>query len=253
MERSRAGRARSSCFLSTANSALRIHSASLSEFSFCFFSNTCWSAIAMATWVFTCMSWFCISRITCLIIFSGSSALSIRSFRLARISVDTLSNKAIKPPIYWFGRLGLFARFGRFVSDQSNLGKQLGELHSGERFEQRWNLRRHLRHVTGNLVHAGGIAVARRHHRDLVDISKRGSERLDNLRHVADELVDDCGLIVLLVRFRLDVHRLGFGLALLENDVGFRFPGRASGSSLAIGLDDQFLFLSLRQRFDSAA
>src|SRR5581483_1295576 len=38
------------------------------------------------------------SRITCLIIFSGSSALSIKSFRLARTSVETLSNSAITTP-----------------------------------------------------------------------------------------------------------------------------------------------------------
>src|SRR5262249_33387848 len=36
------------------------------------------------------------SRMTCLIIFSGCSALSIKSFRLARISVETRSSNAIK-------------------------------------------------------------------------------------------------------------------------------------------------------------
>src|SRR5262249_33265196 len=35
------------------------------------------------------------SRMTCLIIFSGCSALSIKSFRLARINVDTRSSNAI--------------------------------------------------------------------------------------------------------------------------------------------------------------
>src|SRR5882724_3064349 len=44
-----------------------------------------------ATCVFTCKYWFSISRITCLIIFSGSSARSIMSFRLARIRVPTRS------------------------------------------------------------------------------------------------------------------------------------------------------------------
>src|SRR5690242_15338887 len=39
------------------------------------------------------------SRITCLIIFSGSSALSIRSFRLARTRVETLSSNAITTPL----------------------------------------------------------------------------------------------------------------------------------------------------------
>src|ERR1051325_1673339 len=52
--------------------------------------------MAMATCVFTCMSWFCMSRITCFNIFSGSSALSIRSLRFARTRVETLSNSAIR-------------------------------------------------------------------------------------------------------------------------------------------------------------
>src|SRR5258707_4053277 len=52
--------------------------------------------MAMATCVFTCRSWLCMSRMTCLIIFSGSSALSIRSLRLARTRVETRSSNAIK-------------------------------------------------------------------------------------------------------------------------------------------------------------
>src|SRR5947209_7476605 len=38
------------------------------------------------------------SRMTCLISFSGFSALSTRSLRLARINVETLSSNAITPP-----------------------------------------------------------------------------------------------------------------------------------------------------------
>src|SRR5580658_1842009 len=52
--------------------------------------------MAMATWVLTCKSWLCMSRMTCLIIFSGSSALSIRSFRFARTKVETRSSNAIR-------------------------------------------------------------------------------------------------------------------------------------------------------------
>src|ERR1700730_1420778 len=44
-----------------------------------------------ATWVLTCKYWFSMSRITCLIILSGSSAWSIMSFRFARIRVLTRS------------------------------------------------------------------------------------------------------------------------------------------------------------------
>src|SRR5215469_12980458 len=54
--------------------------------------------MAIATWVFTCNNWFSMSRMTCLIITSGCSALSIKSFRLARINVDTRSSSAIVPP-----------------------------------------------------------------------------------------------------------------------------------------------------------
>src|SRR5262249_51419282 len=77
------------------SSALCIHSAILCSFSLSFFSSRCWSAMEIATCVFTCRSWFCMSRMTCLIIFSGSSALSIKSFRLARIRVVTRSSNAI--------------------------------------------------------------------------------------------------------------------------------------------------------------
>src|SRR5882724_3770658 len=52
--------------------------------------------MAIATCFLTCKSWFCMSRMTCLIIFSGSSALSIRSLRLARTKVETRSSNAIK-------------------------------------------------------------------------------------------------------------------------------------------------------------
>src|ERR1700731_796716 len=42
------------------------------------------------------------SRITCLIIFSGSSALSIRSLRLARTNVETRSSKAMLDSFFCF-------------------------------------------------------------------------------------------------------------------------------------------------------
>src|SRR5713101_10161406 len=57
--------------------------------------------MAMATCVLTCRSWLCMSRMTCLIIFSGSSALSIRSLRLARTKVETRSSNAIRDSFYY--------------------------------------------------------------------------------------------------------------------------------------------------------
>ena len=36
-------------------------------------------------------------------------------------------------------------------------------------------------------------------------------------------LSDDGGLVAFLIRLGFDVHRLGFGLAFLQDDLGFRF------------------------------
>src|ERR1700752_3822083 len=47
------------------------------------------------------------SRFTCLIIFSGSSALSIRSLRLARTNVETRSSNAMANSFFFFWLLAL--------------------------------------------------------------------------------------------------------------------------------------------------
>src|SRR5438132_5675425 len=52
--------------------------------------------MAAATWVFTWMSWLCMSIKYCLIIFSGSSALSSMSLMLARTSWVTRSRRVIE-------------------------------------------------------------------------------------------------------------------------------------------------------------
>src|SRR5216683_1702467 len=91
LQRSSAARAKSSWLLSTAISALCIQSFPESSFSRHFFSSMCWSAMETATCVLTWRYWFSMSRITCLIIFSGSSARSTMSLIFARISVPTRS------------------------------------------------------------------------------------------------------------------------------------------------------------------
>src|SRR5919202_7058264 len=53
--------------------------------------------MAAATWVLTWSSWLFMSAISCLTTFSGSSARSIRSLMLARISVETRS----RMPMRW--------------------------------------------------------------------------------------------------------------------------------------------------------
>src|SRR5580700_6381793 len=107
--------------------------------------------MAMATCVLTCSNWFCISRITCLIIFSGSSALSMRSFKFARTSVDTRSSSAIIVLLSKFTQVDrpgglsylfvfVLGRFGFVLPDLFDLGEQFGHLHAGEGFKKRGNL-----------------------------------------------------------------------------------------------------------------
>src|SRR5579863_3793715 len=206
----------------------------------------------IATWVLTCMSWFSISRMTCLTIFSGSSARSMRSFRLARRSVPTLSNSAMidsflflvgKPLAYARGcdSLWFFAvRPRRGVSDGSHLREQLGHLHARERLEERRDLRGHLRQIASDFVHARRIAAGR-DNGDLVHVLQRCRERLHNLRHAGDQLVDDRRLVVFLISLGLHVHGLRFGLALLERNLGFRFALCPDGRCAAFRLRNQFL------------
>src|SRR5207237_10406537 len=200
--------------------------------------------MAIATCVFTCKSWFCMSRMTCLIIFSGCSARSIRSLRFALTKVDTRSSNAIwdsfhdhvrtaAPPSIHSGQaLGcpaerssaahcrFLAPFGTticspararrprlhrkprrvhcpppqnllpysrtfarrrqsirrlraFVTNRSDLGKQLAHAHARKRFKERGHLRRHLGAVAGDLVHSRRIAVAGRNNGYLTDIGTR--------------------------------------------------------------------------------
>src|SRR5579862_6192165 len=266
MARSSAARARSSCFLSTAISALRVHSAFFSSLSWCFFSSTCWSAMAMATCVFTCSSWFCMSRITCLIIFSGSSALSIRSLRFALTNVDTRSKSAMifllswKPRPWRAGFRSLSCRSpvlarGRngFVPNLPYLREKLGHLHSRKRFKQRRDLRRHRGHVSRDLVHAGCVSIAGRNDGDLVHVGQRRGQRPYHFGQARDELIDNRGLVVFLVSLGLHVHGLGFGLAFLEDDFGFRLALRADGGGLAVGFHGQLRFLGFGQCLDAFA
>src|SRR5689334_9634920 len=120
------------------------------------------------------------SRITCLIIFSGSSARSIRSLRFARTSVATRSSTAIAVLPFFSARgvpphahcallatdLGQSARSARgpatsafqldsgslilprrLVSNLPHLREQLVHRHAGERLEERRHLRGDLRDV----------------------------------------------------------------------------------------------------------
>src|SRR4051812_26603412 len=295
----------------------------------------------MATCVFTCMNWFCISRMTCLIIFSGFSARSTMSFRFARINVETRSSNAIsysfpppceheridycvldtlcaaamnntpkaipaasqtetapaavpsatptptpiaspKPMVESFlfiaflnfcvlrlanqdGALPSIAAAGSFrlrtivtttipiqdwlrrlVADHAHLRQQILQVHSRQRLKQRRNLRGHLRNVSGNFVRSSRGAVTRRDNRDPIDLAQRSRERTNDLRHAADQFVDDGSLVVLLERFGLHVHRLRFGFTLREDDGRFRLTLLLDRSGFTFCFKEQALLLGLR-------
>src|SRR5579883_516830 len=133
------------------------------------------------------------------------------------------------------------------------LGEQVRHLHAGERFEQRRDLRGDFGHVAGEFVGAGGIAIARGDDGDLVHLAERFAERANNLGQAGEEFVDHGGLVVLLEGFRLDVHGLGFGFALLEDDFGFGFALCAGGGGAAFRFGHQALAFGVGQRLDALA
>ena len=62
--------------------------------------------------------------------------------------------------------------------------------HAGERFEERRNLRRHLRHVAGDLVHARRSAPLPVDTMVILSTLASGeASALHHFRHIADELV----------------------------------------------------------------
>src|SRR5271157_5989724 len=105
------------------------------------------------------------SRITCLISFSGSSALSTRSLRFALTSVATRSINAITCLLYFVGKRGRAGpvpascssalrtglRLLRSRANRPYLAEQLAHLHARQRLEQRRHLRGDLGHVAGDL------------------------------------------------------------------------------------------------------
>src|SRR5271156_5202415 len=111
--------------------------------------------MAIATCVFTCSNWFSISRTSCFSIFSGSSALSTRSLRLARRRVVTRSMSAIAFILSWHaagsrstGRrvvgVAVLVRFHLF-----HVCHQVRHLHSAERLEEGRDLGSDRRHFPG--------------------------------------------------------------------------------------------------------
>src|ERR1700730_6559832 len=252
------------------------------------------------------------SRMTCLIIFSGSSARSIMSLRLARIKVLTRSKSPIVvlpslhensaklkqrtatgehgmdlhpcqagqreghqncSPEYERARLlhcqthdlpsaersaegrrwscaggmrlcltgtGLF-RLQTFVADQADFAEQLRHLHATERFEERGHLGCDFGDVTGDLVSAGCIAIACGHDGDFVHLTEGLAECADNFRQGGYEFVHDRGLVVFLKSLCFDVHRARFGLALLEDDLGFGFTLSPDRRCAAFGFADHAL------------
>src|SRR5271163_3681423 len=181
----------------TASSALRRQAIAASSCSFFFFSSRCWSAIAMATWVFTWSSWFSISRRSWRTVFSGFSALSIRSFTFARSRIETRSSNAMAILLWcclvksYLKLAGVSsnpspqqARSGRgtqrrgltlFVAVLARLHRfdvahQIFQVHTGECLKERGHLGGDLGDFAGKLVGANIAVIAGRDDSDFVDL-----------------------------------------------------------------------------------
>src|SRR5712664_2174268 len=144
-------------------------------------------------------------------------------------------------------------RLRRFVADQPHFAEQFRHLHAGERFEERGHLRGNPGDVPGQLVSAGGIAIARGYDGHLVHFAERLGESAHYFRQSGDEFVEHGGLVVFLEGFRLHVHGFGFGFTLLEDDLGFGFTLRANRGGAAFGFGDRALTLGAGERFDALA
>src|SRR5271163_1948839 len=158
--------------------------------------------MAMATCVFTCSSWFSISSTSCLSIFSGSAALSIRSLRLARRRVVTRSISAMAFILSFTGwvltsrrvvPIAVCVRFHLF-----HVCHQVRHLHPAERFKQSRDLGGYLGHLAGELVRTD-TSVAGGDDGDLIHLRQRFRHGADHISQVGDELVDHRGLRPLLV------------------------------------------------------
>src|SRR5262252_1320237 len=152
-----------------------------------------------------------------------------------------------------FGSRWLRRRLRRLVADEPDLAEQIGDLHAAERFKQCRNLGGDFRNVTGELVGAGGVPVAGGDNGDLVDLAERLAKRANYVGETAEELVDDCGLVVLLEGLGLDIHRAGFGVALLEDDFGLGFALSADRGGLPFGFGHQALTLGVGKGLDTLA
>ena len=77
----------------------------------------------------------------------------------------------------------------------------------------------------------------------LSTLRQRLGHRAHHVGHVGEQLVHHRGLVPFLVRLGLHVHRLGFRLALLEDDGCFRFTLRADRGGAAFGFGRQAILL----------
>src|SRR6202521_2896705 len=144
-------------------------------------------------------------------------------------------------------------RLRRFVADQPHFAEQFRHLHARERFEERRYLRGDLGDVARQLVSACGIAIARGNDGHLVYLAERLAESAHHFGQSGDEFVEHGGLVVFLEGLRLDVHGLGFGFTLLEDDLRLGFTLRADRGGAAFGFGYRALTLGAGERFDALA
>src|SRR5260370_24626768 len=87
-------------------------------------------------------------------------------------------------------------RLRRFVADQPHFAEQVGNLHAGERFEERGHLRGDSRDVSGQFISAGSIAIACGNDGHLVYLAERLGKSAHDIRQSRKQLVDDGGPVV---------------------------------------------------------
>ena len=97
-----------------------------------------------------------------------------------------------------------------------DVGHEVGHLHAGEGFKEGWDLGGDFGHFASNFAGTCPSVVAGGDDGDFADLAERLCHGSDDVGHVGDELVDDCGLGPFLVGCGFDVHDPGFGFLHLD-------------------------------------
>ena len=110
-------------------------------------------------------------------------------------------------------------------------------------------MRDHRRDIVRHLARGGAIR-ARRDDRDGVNRLDRFAEASRQFRQAREDLVEHGGLAVERKGVGALLHRVRFRLALLPDNVGFRFAGDADRGGAAFGFESQAVLLGAGERLD---